>query len=401
MIANIPVPQADQTIESLAALVWMRNGWPSWRLAVEALFGRPNVELGRCRHVGLIPFFSRLTGGVAGISVEQHSYLSIFKPFMAREQYRRIIAAMEGNKRLGPLCRRPADIVREHAVYCSSCIQQELSNLGFAYTHRVHQVVGVRVCHRHDEPLRRLIAPKDSLAALGILCNSEAESPSWHPESPDATNEITQGMRRYAQFVAASLRGDMPHASVQDRLSAIADRLGMAKNSYFPDYPALVRLSRTLKEQFGRSFLEDLGVAYLTDVTEHLPRILLGKKAYTEDPLANLVVLAALFESPPEYVSAIGQPCADSSGRRIKLPVDLVKDFVAGTNVRSMARTYRLSATEIHSCLVRFPEIERRRANILKREAAARQLLKTAARKSHAHSQQQVCNEDLALSACS
>ena len=38
-VINFPVPQPDQSLDSLAALTWAHNPWPNWESACRALFG--------------------------------------------------------------------------------------------------------------------------------------------------------------------------------------------------------------------------------------------------------------------------------------------------------------------------------------------------------------------------
>jgi hypothetical protein len=394
MIANIPVPQPDQTIESLAALVWMRNGWPSWQRATKAIFNRPTLDLAAWRHAGISSLFRHTIGTEPAAAVDDHSYLPIFRPFIPESVYGSMAADLAESRFFGGRGGSSyPQVIHQQAHYCTACMRQELAALGFAYMHRLHQINGVTVCLEHGEPLQYVIAPKDSIAAHGILCSGIDNQSLWQLTGSDSAAGISKGMRRFAQFVAAAIRGDIAYTSVQVRMSVIAHRLNMPDNSYFPGYSALAKLDRILKEEFGASFLERAGVAYLASLKEHLPDILLAKRIYTDNPIANLLVSAALFSSPAEYVAAVNDQCWRTARSRIKLPIGLVKDLIGGAGMYEMTLKYRVQQSQIGMYLSLFPEIAARRREAQERAEVARLSAKKAARKASS-CPPQYCSED-------
>lgn len=71
--------------------------------------------------------------------------------------------------------------------YCESCRRQDLDVFGEPYWHRSHQIPGLRICHRHQEPLVKTNAQADASCYISV-----SDALSTGREHVPASSEVLQ-----------------------------------------------------------------------------------------------------------------------------------------------------------------------------------------------------------------
>jgi len=86
--------------------------------------------------------------------IDDHTLLPMFAPFLTKKRVERLRTAMSSRQGsavhkiagIGPASIRMFNWLR----YCPSCAEDDRTQFGECYWHRIHQVSGVEVCHKHQ-----------------------------------------------------------------------------------------------------------------------------------------------------------------------------------------------------------------------------------------------------------
>ena len=307
MLVNLPSPLPDQTIESWAAVIWLRNGWANWAEASKAMFGSATAKVDSPWHGGFAAFLRFLNGNAyneLGALKEAHGYLPLLKPFLLPSSYATVLASntatLPRSIAQGPLGR----LIKSKANYCPACVSDELVRHGFAFMHRVHQVLGVAVCAQHGTRLTTVTnLSNDQVVARGLL-PPQCE-PNWQLQPEQEGRAITDGMRRYAAFAAAAMRHQLPTTSVWERLEVFAERLGINPQLRASCRHGASLLASRVQAMFTSALLRELDAEFLLELDAHIPSVLMGNSAWAQSATTNLLVISALFTGPNDFSSAV------------------------------------------------------------------------------------------------
>lgn len=307
MLVNLPSPLPDQTIQSWATLIWLRNGWASWAVASTAMFGRATTRVDSPWHGGFAAFLRFLNGATyneLSALKEAHGYLPLLKPFLLPSSYGTLLASnMAAGPRTvaqGPL----GGLIKSKANYCAACVSDELDRHGFAFMHRVHQVLGVAVCPQHGNLLVTVTSLGNSQVVPRGLLPLQCEL-DWQLQPELEGHAVTDGMRRYAAFTAAAMHHQLPSTSVWERLEVFAERLGVNPKVRASCQLGASILANRVQAIFPSALLRELHAEFLLELDCQLPSVVMGNSAWAQSATTNLLVIAALFSDPNDFSSAV------------------------------------------------------------------------------------------------
>lgn len=157
-----PAAYQDETLHSVLSRYAQLCGLRSCRAAFygsrQASFYSQNVAF-PCQLGELIKALPSGTELSLAEVVKRHTLLPYYAPFLSQQQVEDAYALMAGNGkglmlRLGLIASRLEFAARVR--FCPVCIEQDITCVGAAYWHRVHQLPGVLVCPHHGSALRIL-----------------------------------------------------------------------------------------------------------------------------------------------------------------------------------------------------------------------------------------------------
>ena len=167
MLAALPTPYPDELLYSLVARYGRRFRFPNRKSLAGAFFGNRNA-------VAVVDLPTRLGALAAAIPgrfglgvprlIDDHTHFPYHAPFLP---CKRVVELWEAMREFGDVHLRAglaASRVRppERLRYCPVCAAEDRAAYGERYWHRLHQVPGVAVCHRHqvrleDSPVKTFL----------------------------------------------------------------------------------------------------------------------------------------------------------------------------------------------------------------------------------------------------
>lgn len=318
----------------------------------------------------------------AGEFLDDHHALPLFKPFMSAERYRAVQEKILGVQATGIIQKlgiRGMSLFKSSYCYCWECMNQEFNNLGHAFQHRSHQLPGVNLCPIHDIALGTLDKEDMSFRCLDGLVIPVADIPSASPLKVYSNPEHDGISRKYGVWVQFILDKRLPTYPVEQRLAVVEARLQALEKE--PDSPRSLpaRLEAVLRKACGAGFLDDLGWKLDEGPTSHWPAMLLHGQVFSEQPVANILVLASLFERPQEFVEMAAQtgylapePGMKTSAKRLRITVglsrELLRDFLSMASLKEIAEKHGMHLETAQARLWAFPGLtEQRKASLSKR----------------------------------
>lgn len=373
-IQVIPRPSEEQTLPSLAAQVWIANGYPGWFETVRRVFhGSNRFARQRALHEGFIHSFEVLNGlGYSSVQemLTHHSYLPFLDAFSSTEALG-LVREMLCADNFGRLKNLPGiglrNLLDPNAKYCPECAEQDLLNYGVVHARRVHQFLWLDYCPHHECRLgycwdgRRGLSP----ARYGIASENEVRNVLL----PCVLNQVEKSPTQHlGKWAIAAFDGQLPGCTRRARLACLnhgaASRFGNARNSNRA-------LHELLTHTYGREFLQKIGMSVTSGPMRYWPELLLSGSAYLDNPLANLLVISILFSSPNEYrriqrecelVRSCAEPYQQRGGVRVTVGLSLAKSLLTEKSLRSIAREQELAERTVASLLDTFPRIRERRS---------------------------------------
>lgn len=360
MLANIPLPQPDQTIESYVAHIFLGSSQSNWKHMMEECFGRPTVKLGKNYFMGLDKFMQTSVGQLFSDNeelIKKHTFTSFFLPFLSADKraylFEKLTQKYPGglNNTLGI---NSTPIIRNELWFCPHCIKAELKSLGYAYAHRTHQIISVNACPTHGEPLGPLKNNSPQLFSFRGIINST--SPSVDTTTTLSARSI--GNLTIGKWVQAIFLDQLPSLSHSQRTQLITDQLERIPRK--PNEPSShpIRLERLIADTYGKGFLSQMGFPITDGLTEHWPALFIWGNAYRNQPIANLLILNALFEKPEQYCALANNlptttqteqdnPHEKQRPIRFKLTRQLIRDLLSIQSIKEIARTNNVGEEEI------------------------------------------------------
>ncbi len=176
----------DELLFSAFARYHSYSGNLSSKKTMRDLFGSINI----CAVPDLPCHLEKLSERIPGKAMnaeyllQHHTFYPYYEPFINEEKRKAVLHEMiyGSGKSLFMKLGLPASSVKNNNTlqYCDSCIQEDRKNLGTAYWHRSHQLLGVKVCYCHHTWLRESTIAftqrrnKHEFTSLeSYLCNSE------------------------------------------------------------------------------------------------------------------------------------------------------------------------------------------------------------------------------------
>jgi hypothetical protein len=305
MTANLPIPQRDQTFESICAGIWAVNVNLSWPEAKHLLFGGIRCDPST-PHLGhLEGIFKRLKeiGYEDFLHVlEDHSYGALDKAFQppARYELRKYYWNFYSFFNFAPL-------VRKTKFYCPTCIVEDTERLGFAYTHRSHQIIASVVCHKHGDPIGYLSSNRQSkLAERGHLIHKNSDGLTWQLGPKPCPSAVKDGYHILAKFIAAALHGELPVTSFRRRIALISRQL-IGDRSLIDrrNRQALINSLRSrIADRFDPDFFPQLPIKTSFFPACDSVNVLREMKSLQANPLCNLLLLSCSFDTPEAFALA-------------------------------------------------------------------------------------------------
>lgn len=379
-LPNIPLAFPDQTLESIAALTGLANGLSLGRETIDRVFGSPNIRTDLALHAGFRRAYEVLRGlGYNSYKqfAESHGFLPFFRPFVPTETYERAEHKLESNSVTGLwhlLAMSNFTLRRGAYRYCFECITESIRQRGYACARRTLQVRGVDFCPEHGTPLVTtapgvrlegsrscgLIVPSadDDWRQALVPITPLSGAPAWH---------------RFGVWVDAVLNGEFPILSVELRTALMQRRINEIPREQGDPSSLGGRCERYLIRTYGSDVLEKLELPVLDGITQHWPAFLIFGTAYMEHPLANLLVISALFHSPAEFamravdiqgisgpvVAVKPKPAARPRG--VTLDISILRAFYREHSIHEIARQRGLDHGTVESICRLHPDLQERR----------------------------------------
>lgn len=187
--------------------------------------------------------------------------------------------------------------------FCLKCINEQITNYGFAYFQVAHQLPGVSVCWKHDQVLydgcdhcgRYPLAGKMLTMPGQCLCNS------FEP-TPVSTYPVAEGAKWIARNSAYLLTSQPFGDDPIEKLHKGVLKSGLGRGSHVNH----ILLAEAVEAQFGREFLSTINYPVSEDgkpsawLRRYLSNGITGRQLPT---IAGLLISAAAFESIQDFES--------------------------------------------------------------------------------------------------
>ncbi len=392
MLSNIPEPQPDQTMESLAALAAIGNGLSgpeaAWRL-----FGAKNQRSIRNPfHDGVQTLFRELAGAGFNSSqdlLDQHGFVRLFKPFVPGELYAHACRKLLEDKPNGiayVLGTTGSSPFSPGWRYCQKCMRDQIDTLGYAYPRRSDQVLAKMTCSVHSTPLVTIRSvPEQIKLKWGLVVSPDVKSlrdgwtfdpsPIDGKEAPPTTIGI---------WVDAAVSGELQCTRSAVRRHLILNRLA-SRLSLPQGHKALPgKLVNLVHRQYSSAYLKHVGLPIAEERAVEWPAMLASGSAFVDHPIANLLVLAMLFESPSEFNKQANEVLVPAvhSESTLRVPMrgfpsvtwrlGLLKDILRLPSLDDVAAKHGLNTATLLERLTSYPNIRRRRRLYLKNQTKRR-----------------------------
>ena len=205
MIGFFPDPYPDELIYSFCARFHERVQYPCSRLTIQELFGVPRTIVNVALPNSLGKLISSLPSGhqyTVDRLIDEHSLLSFCSPFLEPDYIITLRKYMleDSRRDLRKLSLFAAQglPLAEWFQYCPLCAEDDRKFFGECYWHRLHQLLGVRVCPVHKVFLENSKARSSSkILPYKLACAEQAvEIKSLHPL--DLSNPCHEALLRIA-----------------------------------------------------------------------------------------------------------------------------------------------------------------------------------------------------------
>jgi hypothetical protein len=146
---------------------------------------------------------------------------------------------------------------------------------------------------------------------------------------------------RLAEFVAATFAGALPCVPAPQRLAAIRDRVAQRvrnRSGVVGD-----NLARHLVRGFGADYLKSLCLDPRNAPSFGWPMLLIHGRWMHADPVANLIVIAAIFDSPEDYSASISAATEMLPGAHLPLQPRIGGEGVTPSLLRYSFKTSLLA----------------------------------------------------------
>ncbi|MDR9404700.1 MAG: TnsD family Tn7-like transposition protein, partial [Halothece sp. Uz-M2-17] len=170
VLSFFPLPYPDELFYSLVARYQIRTGDTSPKGIQQELFSSSTVIAIADLPSHLNALSSNLPplfGWTAERFLQNHTLFPYYQPFLSRDRAHRIQASMKADN--GGNIHTRAGIMASSVKtpqflrFCPDCLQDDFSQYGESYWHRLHQVPGVLFCPTHAQPLQNSLIPVNGM----------------------------------------------------------------------------------------------------------------------------------------------------------------------------------------------------------------------------------------------
>ncbi|MGG1689414.1 TnsD family transposase [Heyndrickxia ginsengihumi] len=156
MIIQFPTPYPDELLYSVFARYHVRSGNFYLKHTTEDLFGRRSASATAMLPAGIGSLVERLPKNTTlneQFLIEKHTMFPLYTAFLPGERANRIYEAMISNNG-GEIYTKSglmASVIPQNKYfkYCPVCFREDLNQYGELYWHRLHQLPGHLICHKH------------------------------------------------------------------------------------------------------------------------------------------------------------------------------------------------------------------------------------------------------------
>jgi hypothetical protein len=312
MIGQFPTPYLDELLYSICARFSERLQYPNKKSVLQELFGTD-----RCVAVVDLPsHLDQLVKSMPNSScysvqklIERHTMLPYYAPFLNSitvERLRRQLKSSHGSSihtRSGITASsvRPFQWLR----YCPMCANEDRWLFGETYWHRIHQVPGVEVCHKHNLFLVDSAVRIHNAQSRHVFFSAEGNAESTPLRllgKSDSVHHVLLMLSRNAAWLLQrpTRKSDLP--SMRARyVRSLADR-GLATYSGRVHAKALLE---EFSEQYPQSLLSQLK-SVSNEFATGSPIWLLDLVRPTKrakHPLQHLLLMSFLGQTTQEFFS--------------------------------------------------------------------------------------------------
>lgn len=354
------------------------------------LLGSPGFRLDCPLHGGYEFLARRLSsdGLISGQDlVPQHSLLPVFKPFANPSRYRHMFNLVSRSDARGGfqyIGARSSGVFRRSPACCLDCLAADTRDRVPPHYRRPHMLAASVVCAEHGTPvttgceacgapLRHNRLPSATCDNCGALLQ-----PGRLPVDLDAS--LAQ---KLAKLIQSCLNGELPAPDEPIRLAALRERV----RARVRNRSGLVgdNLATFLIRTYGRPFLEELQLVPDAPPALGWPSLMIHGKWWTSDPITNILLIAALFESVADYSDAIATCSSDlvvpvakcrelPAGQRVT--VRMLRDILGPRPLSDIAERHNANVQSLRPWVAAYPGLAERR-----RQCGARIELRRSKRK--------------------
>jgi hypothetical protein len=351
---------------------------------VEQLFGSRSIRVEKSLHAGFGQFarnFDCFSGRSSAAVISLHSMLALFKPFTDPDRYSRACEIACGSLVNGMnvmVGLRRDHMFRSHPAVCLDCVREDLQRRYFAYYRRSHQVLAASYCAIHKTPLILACSSCGTLFSHSDLpslechrCGEQLTQMKDALESmPDRSARI-----RLSKVLAAVFAGEIAADDVNLRLAILRNQtkhVVHTRSGVIGD-----NLATHINRVFGREFLASLSLHTQSAPTLGWPALMIHGRFLVNDPIANSLLIAALFDSVDHYNTSIKAYKAspeiltkkpkqlDSPGN---ISFSMLREILGATSLNTIVQKNNRKNRPLLKWVAAYPGLSKRRAAFLFRK---------------------------------
>ena len=343
---------------------------------VDKYFGTRGIHVEKPLHSGFDRFSQQLNCS-SGTLISEHSMLALFKPFADLERYSHACELARSQRGTGMhelVGSRGNEIYRAQPTICLDCVRDDLKRMHFSYYRRSHQVSAVSHCAIHETPLTLCCSTCGTSFSHwdipDLKCQHCGEKLAQSVDEPESVPDIAARIR-LSKVIAAVFAGKVVEADVGIRMAVLQSQTEQrvkTRSGVIGD-----NLATYLNRMFGTSFLASLSLTTHSAPTLGWPALFLHGRFMVHDPIANSLLVAALFDSVDDYNNAINTWRASHGDSGIKpkpliaagnITFSMLRDALRFPTIKSVTQKYGGKSVYLKKWIAAYPGLSERRASL-------------------------------------
>lgn len=355
MLPFFPSPYPDELFYGICARYHQRSGHASVDHTLYDLFknrmAAVSVELPIHIHSIIKNLHSR-TLNTAEQLINAHTLLPLYRPFLPKARYAKILnrmlgGAVGGNIQMTIGATASGITSPVFLRYCPTCMSNDEQSYGEPYWHRSHQIPSVQLCHQHNEPLLDSTIISNWVERSRALINLSPEISSNQEKLQKIDNVQHDSWLAVATHRLLNISPPLLPLGLQDlhrrylhylyrrRLANVYGRL---------DIPELTQQFLTF---YAEGFLAGHQCSINSDTTDNWLLALIHKPRKASHPLRHLLLIRFLgidvesfFQDKISREKPFGRgpwPCLNPAAKHFRKPV--IDNCTIGKNCETGAPT--------------------------------------------------------------